>query len=208
MPGLTAGYQKTRFAHGKARSLYPRAHVAKAGSAVALRVLPNQAKIHEDVPPCFELTRQPNKTSRQLPVPVGGHLIQHGLIDVCLVGSDRTTGHGDVCNKVGTYLKALAAKDNQVPFYAALPHSTIDWNLKDGVSEIPIEERSPREVSHLRGIDTHGQIQEICVVPSNSKILNLGFDITPARLVTGIITERGVCEASAEGLRALYGEDR
>lgn len=136
----------------------------------------------------------------------GGHLMQHGLIDVCLVGSDRTTARGDVCNKIGTYLKALAARDNDVPFYAALPHSTIDWSLQDGVAEIPIEERSAREVSHIRGLDSEGRWREVGIAPPNSPVLNVGFDVTPARLVTGIISERGVCAASAEGLASLYPE--
>ncbi len=134
----------------------------------------------------------------------GGHLMQHGKIDMCIVGSDRTTSRGDVCNKIGTYLKALAAHDNGIPFYVALPHSTIDWTLVDGIAEIPIEERSPREVSHMRGLDQEGQWQEIALMPEGSLALNIGFDVTPARLITGLITERGTCQASAEGLARLY----
>lgn len=136
----------------------------------------------------------------------GGHLMQHGRVDVCITGSDRTTGSGDVCNKIGTYLKALAARDNGVPFYVALPHSTIDWTLSDGVAEIPIEERDPREVTHISGLADDGSVTTVQVTPQGSKAANAAFDVTPARLVTGLITERGVSEASAEGLRALYPE--
>jgi len=136
----------------------------------------------------------------------GGHLMQHGLVDVCLVGSDRTTATGDVANKIGTYLKALAAQDNGVPFYAALPWSTIDWTLTDGVRQVPIEERSGREVTHVRGLADDGAIREVAVVSPGSPVANPGFDVTPARLVTGIITERGVAPASREGLLALYPE--
>jgi methylthioribose-1-phosphate isomerase len=136
----------------------------------------------------------------------GGHLMQHGAIDVCIVGSDRTTATGDVANKIGTYLKALAAHDNGVPFYAALPLSTIDWSLADGVREVPIEERSGREVTHVRGRAADGTLQEVQVVAPGSAVLNPGFDVTPARLVTGIITERGVSEASRAALATLYPE--
>ncbi|MHC2090100.1 S-methyl-5-thioribose-1-phosphate isomerase [Methylobacterium sp. CM6244] len=138
----------------------------------------------------------------------GGHLMQHGEIDVCIVGSDRTTASGDVCNKIGTYLKALAASDNRVPFYAALPFSTIDWTLDDGVAQIPIEERDGREVSHLTGRLADGGFATIEVVSPGSPVANPAFDVTPARLVTGIITERGVASADAEGLLALYPERR
>ena len=134
----------------------------------------------------------------------GGHLMQHGLVDMCIVGSDRTTRAGDVCNKIGTYLKALAARDNDVPFYAALPTSTIDWRISDGVRDIPIEQRSAREVTHISGRAADGAIVEVQLTPDGSAARNDAFDVTPARLVTGIITERGVCAASAEGLRALY----
>lgn len=134
----------------------------------------------------------------------GGHLMQRGAIDVCIVGSDRTTATGDVANKIGTYLKALAAHDNGVPFYAALPVSTIDWSLADGVREVPIEERSAREVTHVRGRAANGELHEVQVVAPGSQALNPGFDVTPARLVTGIITEQGVVQASREGLAALY----
>ncbi len=132
----------------------------------------------------------------------GGHLMQHGMVDMCIVGSDRTTREGDVCNKIGTYLKALAAKDNDVPFYVALPYSTIDWTLRDGVLEIPIEQRDPREITHItRGDST------VALMPEDTMVANYGFDVTPARLVTGLITERGICAASEEGLVALYPEN-
>jgi methylthioribose-1-phosphate isomerase len=138
----------------------------------------------------------------------GGHLMQHRAVDVCIVGSDRTTASGDVCNKIGTYLKALAASDNGVPFYAALPFSTIDWTLDDGVRDIPIEERDAREVTHLTGRTEDGGFATVQVVSPGSPVANPAFDVTPARLVTGIITERGVCAASHEGLAELYPERR
>ncbi len=136
----------------------------------------------------------------------GGHLMQHGKVDLCIVGSDRTTAAGDVGNKIGTYLKALAAKDNNVPFYAALPFSTIDWSLLDGVAEIPIEERSSAELTHMRGRTQAGEIETVEIVAPGSPAANPAFDVTPARLVTGIITERGIARASREGLLALYPE--
>jgi methylthioribose-1-phosphate isomerase len=138
----------------------------------------------------------------------GGHLMQHGEVDVCIVGSDRTTAAGDVANKIGTYLKALAARDNGVPFYAALPSSTIDWTLDDGVRDIPIEERAGREVTHVRGRTDEGHVLEVQVVAPGSAVANPAFDVTPARLVTGIITERGVAPASRAGLLTLYPERR
>ena len=136
----------------------------------------------------------------------GGHLMQHGLVDLVIVGTDRTTRNGDVCNKIGTYLKALAAKDNNVPFYVGLPSPTIDWTVADGVKEIPIEERSPREQSHIFGKGPDGKVVEVQVIPDGSNAINYGFDVTPARLVTGLITERGVCAATPEGLKALFPE--
>ena len=136
----------------------------------------------------------------------GGHLMQHGQVDLCIVGSDRTTATGDVANKIGTYLKALAAQDNGVPFYAALPFSTIDWTLSDGVAEIPIEERSAREVTHMTGRTETGAVETVEIVAPGSPAANPAFDVTPARLVTGIVTERGVAEASREGLLGLYPE--
>jgi methylthioribose-1-phosphate isomerase len=134
---------------------------------------------------------------------LGGHLMQRGQVDMVIVGSDRITAAGDVCNKVGTYLKALAAYDNGVPFYAALPRSTIDWSLERG-ADIPIEERSPSELTHVTGRTPSGAMETIRVVPEGSGALNLGFDVTPARLVTALITERGVCAASPAGLQRLY----
>ncbi|MBI5165416.1 MAG: S-methyl-5-thioribose-1-phosphate isomerase [Magnetospirillum sp.] len=136
----------------------------------------------------------------------GGHLMQHGLVDLCIVGTDRVTRNGDVCNKIGTYLKALAARDNGVPFYVALPSPTIDWTVADGVREIPIEERSSREQSHIWGKDAAGRVVEVQLVPDGSAAINYGFDVTPARLVTGLITERGVSPASPEGLAGLFGK--
>lgn len=138
---------------------------------------------------------------------LGGHLMQRGRVDLVIVGSDRTTAGGDVCNKVGTYLKALAAWDNGVPFYAALPVSTIDWSLQAG-SAIPIEERSPQEVTHVTGRSSSGRMETVRLVPESSAALNLAFDVTPARLVTGLITERGSCPASRAGLQRLYPELR
>lgn len=136
----------------------------------------------------------------------GGHLMQHGRVDVCIVGSDRTTATGDVCNKVGTYLKALAARDCGVPFYAALNAPTIDWEISDGVAQIPIEERSADEVRVVRGRNGSGAVVEVDLLPQGSPAANPAFDVTPARLVTGLITERGVCPASGAGLRRLYPE--
>jgi methylthioribose-1-phosphate isomerase len=138
----------------------------------------------------------------------GGHLMQHGKVDLCITGSDRTTSTGDVCNKIGTYLKALSARDCGLPFYVALPHSTIDWTLRDGVADIPIEERSGREVSHVSGLTAEGESVEVSILPASSPVANPAFDVTPARLVTGLITERGVCEASEAGLLDLYPERR
>ena len=134
----------------------------------------------------------------------GGHLMQHGLVDAVITGTDRTTAQGDVCNKIGTYLKALAARDNGVPFYVALPSPTIDWTVRDGVAEIPIEERDQREVTHVLGIGEAGAVTDIQVTPNGTEGGNPAFDVTPNRLVTGLITERGVCDASAEGLAALF----
>jgi methylthioribose-1-phosphate isomerase len=136
----------------------------------------------------------------------GGHLMQHGLVDAVIVGTDRTTRRGDVCNKIGTYLKALAAHDNGVPFYVALPGSTIDWTISDGVAEVPIEARSGREVTHISGCPDGGDPCEVRLVPEGSEGFNPAFDVTPARLVTALITERGVAPASEDGLRGLYGE--
>jgi methylthioribose-1-phosphate isomerase len=136
----------------------------------------------------------------------GGHLMQHGEVDLVIVGTDRTTATGDVCNKIGTYLKALAAKDNAVPFYVAVPSPSIDWRLRDGVREIPIEHRSAREVTHLSGRLPDGSVATIAIMPEGSGAANPAFDVTPARLVTGLITERGVAEASEAGLRRIFPE--
>ena len=136
----------------------------------------------------------------------GGHLMQHGRVDFCIVGSDRTTRRGDVCNNIGTYLKALAAHDNGVPFYVGLPYPTIDWTIEDGHRDIPIEERSAREVSHMTGRTDSGKLATVAVLPEGSAAANPAFDVTPARLVTGLITERGVCAASEAGLLSLYPE--
>ena len=133
----------------------------------------------------------------------GGILMQRGQVDMCIVGTDRTLSNGDVCNKIGTYLKALSAKDNNVPFYVALPSSTIDWSIKDH-KQIPIEERNSEELSHVEGIDENNEIKKVRIYPQKSKSLNLAFDVTPAKLVTGLITEKGVCEASEKGLKGLF----
>ncbi len=136
----------------------------------------------------------------------GGHLMQHGEVDMVIVGTDRTTANGDVCNKIGTYLKALAAADNDVPFYVALPSPTIDWTVGDGLAEIPIEERSGDEVSLVWGKTADGRIAQVRVSPEATPAANPAFDVTPARLVTGLITERGVAKASREGLKAMFPE--
>lgn len=136
----------------------------------------------------------------------GGHFMQHAEIDLCIVGADRVTASGDVANKIGTYLKALAAKDNHIPFYVAVPSSTIDWSLDNGVREIPIEERSAEEVTHLQGRDDQGQITRIALTPTGSPARNPAFDVTPAPLVTALITERGVVPATRSGLASLFPE--
>lgn len=137
---------------------------------------------------------------------VGGHLMQHGLVDLVIVGTDRTTYTGDVCNKIGTYLKALAAFDNNVPFYVGLPSPTIDWTVEDGVADIPIEQRDATEVTVMVGKDKSGSVTEVQITPDGSPAANYAFDVTPRRLVTGLITERGVSAASAEGLKKLFPE--
>ena len=137
----------------------------------------------------------------------GGHLMQHGMVDIVFTGTDRTTRCGDVANKIGTYLKALAAHDNNIPFYVALPSTTIDWHSRDGVAEIPIEERDPEEVSHIYGI-SDGKPTRVRTTANDTPISNYAFDVTPARLVTGLITERGICEASEEGLLSMFPEMR
>lgn len=136
----------------------------------------------------------------------GGHLMQRGKVDMVIVGTDRTTANGDVCNKIGTYLKALAAGDNDVPFYVALPSPTIDWTVGDGVKEVPIEERGEDEVSLVWGRTADGTVTQVRISPEATPAANPAFDVTPARLVTGLVTERGIAEASAEGLRSLFPE--
>ncbi len=135
----------------------------------------------------------------------GGILMQRGEVDMCIVGTDRTLSTGDVCNKIGTYLKALAAHDNNVPFYVALPSSTIDWDIKDS-KNIPIEERNSEELSHIEGKDENNNIKKVLIYPETSKSMNLAFDITPAKYVTGLITEKGICEASTEGLKKMFNK--
>jgi len=133
----------------------------------------------------------------------GGILMQRGDVDMCIVGTDRTLSNGDVCNKIGTYLKALAAHDNNVPFYVALPSSTIDWEIKEG-KDIPIEERNSEELSHIEGMDENNEIKKILIYPKKSKAMNLAFDVTPAKYVTGLITEKGICEASSDALKKMF----
>lgn len=139
----------------------------------------------------------------------GGHLMQHGMVDMCIVGTDRTTRNGDVANKIGTYLKALAAHDNNIPFYVALPSTTLDWTIRDGLKEIPIEQRNQDEVRYVVGKSkATGNIDEVLICPETTNASNYGFDVTPARLVTALITERGVCAASEEGLLELFPEEK
>jgi len=135
-----------------------------------------------------------------------GHLMQHGQIDLVIVGTDRTTRRGDVCNKIGTYLKALAARDNNIPFYVALPSPTIDWSVSDGIAEIPIEERAALEVSHVQGSDSNNDVSSVEVTPTGANTANPAFDVTPNHLITGLITERGVCLPSEEALSELFSD--
>lgn len=141
-----------------------------------------------------------------IPDNTGGHLMQHGMVDLVIVGTDRVTAKGDVCNKIGTYLKALAAHDNGVPFYVALPSPTIDFSVDDGIKEIPIEQRGAEEVTHMTGQTADGRIETVRIVPDGSPVANYGFDVTPARLVTGLITERGVLKADRAALAAAFPE--
>ena len=141
-----------------------------------------------------------------IPDNTGGHLMQHGQVDLAIVGTDRVTAQGDVCNKIGTYLKALAAADNGVPFYVALPSPTIDFTVADGLTEIPIEQRGADEVATMTGATADGRIETVRIVPDGSAVANYAFDITPARLVTGLITERGVIAASRQGLAQAFPE--
>lgn len=138
----------------------------------------------------------------------GGHLMQHGMVDLMIVGTDRTTRTGDVANKIGTYLKALAARDNGIPFYVALPSSTFDWQKRDGLTEIPIEQRSGNEVLYVSGKLQNRGVDTVLIAPENTATANYGFDVTPARLITGLITERGVMAADEEAILALYPEQR
>jgi methylthioribose-1-phosphate isomerase len=139
----------------------------------------------------------------------GGHLMQHGLVDLAFVGADRVTAQGDVCNKIGTYLKALAAHDTCIPFYVALPSSTIDWEIEDGIRQIPIEERGGEEVEYIEGLlEGTSRVARVRICPEGTKARNFAFDVTPARLVTGLITERGICEADEEGILGLFPEMR
>jgi len=141
-----------------------------------------------------------------IPDNTGGHLMQHGLVDLVIVGTDCVTAQGDVCNKIGTYLKALAAADNKVPFYVALPSPTIDFTVSDGIAEIPIEQRGPEEVATMTGKTKDGRIETVQVIPDGSAVANYGFDVTPARLVTGLITERGILQANREALAGTFPE--
>lgn len=141
-----------------------------------------------------------------IPDNTGGHLMQHGQVDLVITGTDRTTASGDVCNKIGTYLKALAAKDNRIPFYVALPSPTIDFTLDDGIAQIPIEQRSDKEVTHVTGIAPSGAIETVDIVAKGSPVANFAFDVTPARLVTGLITEAGVCEPTKEAIASMFPE--
>jgi len=137
---------------------------------------------------------------------LGGHLMQQGMVDLCLVGSDRTTRSGDVCNKVGTYLKALAANDNEVPFYVCLPSTTIDWTISDGTREVPIEQRDATEVSQVTGKLANGNIESVTIVPDGTQVANYAFDVTPARLITGLITERAIVKATENDLASTFPE--
>jgi methylthioribose-1-phosphate isomerase len=136
----------------------------------------------------------------------GGHLMQHGMVDMVIVGTDRTTRHGDVANKIGTYLKALAAHDNKIPFYVALPSTTLDLSVRDGLKEIPIEERNQDEVRYVIGKSAAGAIEPVLICPETTQAVNHGFDVTPARLVTGLITERGVCAPNEAAIMAMFGD--
>jgi len=136
----------------------------------------------------------------------GGHLMQHGKVDIVIVGSDRTAANGDVANKIGTYLKAVAARDNGIPFYAVLPSSSIDWASDDGLADTPIEQRSGREITHVRGVAADGRLVEVATMAPEEPVANYAFDVTPARLVTGLITERGICGATPAGIAGLFPE--
>ena len=153
----------------------------------------------------YELTRH-NIPHTLIVDNAGGHLMQHGMVDLMIVGTDRTTRNGDVANKIGTYLKALAAYDNTIPFYVALPSTTLDMTIQDGLKEIPIEERDQNEVRYITGKTSAGAIEQVLICPETTAASNYGFDVTPARLVTGLITERGICQASENGILSLFPE--
>lgn len=140
-----------------------------------------------------------------IPDNTGGHLMQHGMVDLVITGADRVTNDGDAANKIGTYLKALAANDNNIPFYVALPSSTFDWSISDGLREIPIEQRDGKEVMYMSGIKDSIE-QDFRIIPEGCKVANYGFDVTPARLITGLITEKGICPASSDGIKTLFPE--
>jgi methylthioribose-1-phosphate isomerase len=137
----------------------------------------------------------------------GGHLMQHGMVDMVITGADRVSANGDVANKIGTYLKALSAKDNHIPFYVAIPASTFDFNIKDGIKEIPIELRGEDEVKYIRGVDGDGVVREVLITPKDSPAINYGFDVTPARLITGLITDKGLCEANYVSIDKMFNKD-
>lgn len=153
----------------------------------------------------YELTRH-NIPHTLIVDNAGGHLMQHGMVDLVIVGTDRTTRNGDVANKIGTYLKALAAYDNQIPFYVALPSTTLDMNIRNGLTEIPIEERDQNEVKYIIGKRSDGQIDSVLICPDTTSASNFGFDVTPAKYVTGLITERGICPATENGILTLFPE--
>jgi methylthioribose-1-phosphate isomerase len=136
----------------------------------------------------------------------GGHLMQHGMVDIVITGADRVTRRGDAANKIGTYLKAVAARENNVPFYVALPSSTFDFNMRDGLEEIPIEERDAAEIRFISGKNSRGETETIQICPDGTPARNWGFDVTPARYISGLITERGICEASEKGITGLFPE--
>lgn len=183
----------------------PMYHAVQAGIAVHIWVDETRPRNQGALLTCWEMNS--HKIPHHLIVDnAGGHLMQHGQVDLCIVGTDRTTAQGDVCNKIGTYLKALAAHDNDVPFYVALPSPTIDWNVKDGQAEIPIEQRCETEVSHLQGKLADGSIGQVQISPDGTPCHNPAFDVTPSRLITGLITERGICEASQQGLAEMFPE--
>ena len=139
-----------------------------------------------------------------IPDNTGGYLMQQGLVDVCIVGADRVSANGDVANKIGTYLKALAAWDNNIPFYVAIPEGTLDFEIENGIKDIPIEMRSEDEVKYIKGLNKNGEVEEILITPKGAKAVNYGFDITPNRLVTGLITEKGICSANMDAIKKMF----